>query len=133
MDLGEAALFGAVGGALVSAAFTYTDLIAWQKLRLEARRAHKRPISVGHFFDPIVNILVLITRIAFGAVAGLIFHAQVTGASAAIAIGVAAPLVVAQIGRLGSVQARVAAPPKRDESGQDTESSEMNTASKATE
>jgi hypothetical protein len=134
VDLGEAAFLGAAGGALVSAAFLYTDLISWQKLRSKARRAHKSPISIAGYFDPAVDSLVLITRATLGAIAGLIFHTQVTGISAAIAIGAAAPLVVAQIGNSRRLfEARSRSSLTDDSHQNDTKPSKVDTASKAGE
>ena len=52
----------------------------------------------GRFADPAADFWVLVTRIALGAMAGALFHSQVLGPTAAIAVGASAPALLAQFG-----------------------------------
>lgn len=89
---------GAAGGAIAEVVNRWVDLIAWQKARHTARM-RKQPLpTLGRYIDPLADGLVALTRILMGAGVGWLLHAQVTGVSAAIAVGAAAPALLAQVG-----------------------------------
>jgi hypothetical protein len=68
-------------------------------------RAERDRPRLSAYVDPLSDVAAGITRILLGAIAGLLFHSQVTGAYAAIAVGCSAPTVLRQLGsaRLTSV------------------------------
>jgi hypothetical protein len=90
---------GACGGAVVQAASFYVKLQAWQTARLKARTTQRSTLPLLTFYvDPLADILVFFTRLGLGALAGGIFHAQVSGVTATIAVGAAAPALLSQFG-----------------------------------
>ena len=100
MDWLTAVSLGACGGAIVQALAFFSRLQAWQEARLKARAPKRRsrvPLLTS-YIDPLADILVLITRVGLGALAGGLLHAQVSGAYAAVAIGAAAPALLRQVG-----------------------------------
>jgi len=95
---------GACGGAVVQAASFYARVQAWQAARVKARGAKQSTLPLlTLYIDPLADVLVLLTRMALGALAGGLFHAQVSGATAAIAVGAAAPALLSQFGTTRSV------------------------------
>jgi hypothetical protein len=92
-------VLGAGGGAIVQAVSFSANVHAWQAARHEARAA-SQPAGprLTSFVDPLADGLVLLTRVGLGALAGALFHAQVSGATAAIAVGAAAPALLSQLG-----------------------------------
>jgi hypothetical protein len=98
VDLGVAAGLGAVGGGIAEAVNLWGNLIAWQQARHSALRRQRTPPPVTRYIDPLADTLVALTRVAMGVGAGLLFHSQVTGVTAAIAVGAAAPALLAQVG-----------------------------------
>lgn len=98
MDLAAAAGLGAVGGGVAEAVSLWGNLTAWQQARHLARRRQRTPPAITRYIDPLADTLVALTRVAMGAGAGWLFHSQVTGVTAAIAVGAAAPALLAQVG-----------------------------------
>lgn len=112
MDWLVALAYGAVGGSLVELLVTFGRLTDWQSDRRRARQAGRRRMpSVTKYFDPLADTLVAISRIVLGAGAGWVFHTQVTGAAAAIAVGACAPAFLRQVASVGSVRQAVSGPP----------------------
>lgn len=100
MDWLLAMTYGAIGGAVVEAVVSSDRVLAWNAARHQAL-AHTpaTPVpTLTAYLDPISDVAAGVTRIMLGAVAGWLFHAQVTGAYAAIAVGCAAPTVLRQLG-----------------------------------
>lgn len=106
VDLGVASVFGCSGGAIAELVVLWGNLSAWQKARRDARKASAgrrspRVVVLPHwnmYIDPLPDLLVCITRLALGAIAGLAFHSEVTGAMAAITVGASAPTLLSQLG-----------------------------------
>lgn len=95
-----AACFGAGGGFVVSAVAFCADVHAWQEERHRQRRARMSPLpKLTQFMDPWADLLALLTRIALGGMAGYVFHGEVVGNTAAMAVGAAAPALLAQFGK----------------------------------
>jgi hypothetical protein len=90
---------GACGGVIVSLAAFAADVESWRKDRRTARAKGRAVPKLSKFADPSADFLVLLTRAGLGAVAGFVFHSQVNGAEAAVAVGAAAPALLAQLGR----------------------------------
>ncbi len=95
--------FGACGGAVVQAITTSASVHAWHAARLGAR-LKKQPLpTLTSYLDPPADVLVLVTRMSLGAIAGILFHAQVSGATAAIVVGASAPALLRQFGAARSL------------------------------
>lgn len=97
-----AAVFGAVGGLVVEAVFTWRRLSAWQHARHAAVGAKERP-RLREFIDPAADLSVALTRAALGAIAGLLLRSEVTGIYAALTVGASAPALLASLGRATSI------------------------------
>jgi hypothetical protein len=95
-----AACSGAGGGLIVSAVAFFTDVLAWQEERHKCRRARVPDLpGITQFMDPSADLLALFTRILLGSTAGYVFHDEVIGNTAAIAVGAAAPALLTQFGK----------------------------------
>jgi hypothetical protein len=114
--------YGAIGGAVVEAVVSSDRVLAWNAARHQAL-AHTpaTPVpTLTAYLDPLSDVAAGVTRIMLGAVAGWLFHSQVTGAYAAIAVGCAAPTVLRQLGSarltsaLGLAIGEQAAEPEHD-------------------
>lgn len=100
MDWLLAMTYGAIGGAVVEAVVSSDRVLAWNAARHQAL-AHTpaTPVpALTAYLDPLSDVAAGVTRILLGAVAGWLFHSQVTGAYAAIAVGCSAPTVLRQLG-----------------------------------
>lgn len=103
MDWLVAMSYGALGGAVVEVVVSSDRVLAWNAARHEALTQPRlaapgtRP-ALSAYLDPLSDVAAGVTRILLGAVAGLLFHSQVTGAYAAIAVGCSAPTVLRQLG-----------------------------------
>jgi hypothetical protein len=96
-----ATVLGACGGAVVQLIELAASVKGWQKARREARVKRKASLpKLGAYVDVPADSLVFLTRLALGAVAGFIFHGQIVGATAAVAVGASAPALLKQLGAL---------------------------------
>jgi hypothetical protein len=98
LDVGIAIALGATGGAIAEAVDRWADLADWQRARHAARQKQEALPKVTKYIDPIADGLVALTRLAMGAVVGWLFHNEISGVSAAIAVGATAPALLAQVG-----------------------------------
>lgn len=100
MDWLLAMTYGAIGGAVVEAVVSSDRVLAWNAARRQAlANLQATPVpALTAYLDPLSDVAAGVTRVLLGAVAGWLFHAQVTGAYAAIAVGCAAPTVLRQLG-----------------------------------
>jgi hypothetical protein len=104
MDWLVVTALGACGGAIVQLIDLAVSAREWQKARREARIKRESPIpKLVVYVDVPADSLVFLTRVALGAVAGFIFHGQVDGATAAVAVGASAPALLRQLGALRSL------------------------------
>ncbi|WP_194899156.1 hypothetical protein [Catenulispora pinisilvae] len=110
--------YGAIGGAVVEVVVSSDRVLAWNAARHQARTQNQsQPAGPGPkltaYIDPVSDVVAGLTRVLLGAVAGLLFHSQVTGAYAAIVVGCSAPTVLRQLGtaRLNSAFELQAGPP----------------------
>ncbi|MEU1184248.1 hypothetical protein ABZ464_42890 [Streptomyces sp. NPDC005820] len=102
-------LLGAAGGALRGLLDVYTRFLDWQS----ARRSHRRspagqPDELPRFreyFDPVADPVAAVVHSAMGAGAAVLFGTtgQVSGAYAAVVVGISAPVILTQLGRVQSV------------------------------
>lgn len=101
MDWLAATMLGACGGAIVQLIDLAVSVKEWQKARREARIKRKRSLpKLVIYVDVPADSLVFLTRLALGAAAGVIFHGQIVGVSAAVAVGASAPALLKQLGAL---------------------------------
>lgn len=105
-----AVAYGAVGGGLVEIVVVFGCLVDWQEARRRVRRARRRrrTPALTEYMDPVADSLVAATRIFLGGLAGWVFHSQVTGAAAAVAVGAAAPALLRQLATARTLRAVVA-------------------------
>jgi hypothetical protein len=91
--------YGAIGGMVVEVVVSSERILAWNNARHQAiRRTAGQPPALGAYVDPLSDLAAGVTRVLLGALAGWLFHPQVTGAYAAIAVGCSAPTVLRQLG-----------------------------------
>lgn len=104
MDWRITVLAGAVGGLVVEAVAFLASLNEYRQARKHARATRKKVLpNWNRFFDPMPDAAAAVTRLTLGAVAGGLFHGQVTTTLAAVAVGAAAPALFGQIGAARSV------------------------------
>lgn len=111
-------LLGAAGGVLRGLLDVYTRFLDWQS----DRRAHRRlppgqegePPQFQQYFDPVGDPVAAVVHSGMGAGAAVLFGStgQISGAYAAIVVGISAPVILTQLGRVQSVSdALTASPP----------------------
>ena len=99
MGLPDAVMLGGVGGAIVQLMALWGSVTVWQKARHDLLMDGIRPLpSLTSYIDPLADTLVALTRLCMGALAGLMFYDQITGVTAAIAVGASGPALLAQFG-----------------------------------
>ena len=106
MDLRQALLLGACGGAIIEVVAFWGNVLAWREARRAVRAAGKKRLPpFTRYFDPAADVLALLTRVALGVVAGGVLREQVVGTVAAIMVGASAPALLLQLGNARSVPA----------------------------
>jgi hypothetical protein len=99
MKCPEAVMLGVAGGAIVQLIALWGSMTTWQKARHDLLMDSMRPLpALTSYIDPLADTLVALTRLCMGALAGLMFHDQITGITAAIAVGASGPALLAQFG-----------------------------------
>ncbi|QOV35570.1 hypothetical protein IM697_36840 [Streptomyces ferrugineus] len=110
--VGTATLFalGAAGGSLRGLVDVYNQTMAWQAARREHQRAEtvedaQPPPSLREFLDPVADITAAIFHMVLGAAGAALFgmSGQISGAYAAIAVGISAPALLTQLGRVQTI------------------------------
>lgn len=100
-----AALLGAAGGALVQAIALYACVGNWQQARRLVRNQDGAVLPpFSKYIDVPADTAVAVTRLVLGAAAGSIFHGQILGIAAAVAVGASAPAVLQQLGAIRSIR-----------------------------
>ncbi|MEU6142463.1 hypothetical protein ABZ848_19080 [Streptomyces sp. NPDC047081] len=100
--------YGALGGLVVEFLVFYGRIAAWQTARHRALEGRKPPDELPRldkFVDPLSDLLAALTRLSLGAGAGCIFHPQLSGALATVAVGASAPTLLKQLGNARTLQA----------------------------
>ena len=105
---------GAFGGLIVEAAFIWRQLYDWQQARHAAAVVGKTLPAIGEYVDPAADVAVAVSRVALGAVAGGLLHAQVTGIYAAVTVGASAPGLLTSLGRAATGLGALRGAPKAD-------------------
>jgi hypothetical protein len=103
VDLTTAITFGAVGGSVIEAMVFYSHISAWQSARHRALTNRRSLPSLRRYVDPLSDALAALTRILLGAAAGWLFHSEITGVYAAVAVGASAPALLRQMGAVKSL------------------------------
>ncbi|MEV0675648.1 hypothetical protein AB0I60_03900 [Actinosynnema sp. NPDC050436] len=89
---------GAAGGALVEAITIFAQVEAWQEARRQKRsRGRAKLPAFSKFVDLPARVAAGTTRLVLGGAAGAVFHDQLAGVAAAIAVGASAPAVLQQL------------------------------------
>ncbi|MDX3375552.1 hypothetical protein PV390_14210 [Streptomyces sp. ME02-6991-2A] len=111
-------LLGAAGGALRGLLDAYNRFLDWQS----DRRAYRRlppgqenvPARFQDYFDPVADPIAAVVHSAMGAGAAVLFGTtgQVSGAYAAIVVGISAPVILTQLGRVQSISDAVNGAPQ---------------------
>lgn len=102
-------LLGAAGGALRGLLDVYSRFLDWQ-----ADRRANRQLPTGQeseaprfqeYFDPVADPIAAVVHSAMGAGAAVLLGTtgQVSGAYAAVVVGISAPVILTQLGRVQSV------------------------------
>ncbi|MFK4541414.1 hypothetical protein RKD29_001010 [Streptomyces tendae] len=111
-------LLGAAGGALRGLLDVYSRFLDWQ-----ADRRANRQLPTGQeseaprfqeYFDPVADPIAAVVHSAMGAGAAVLLGTtgQVSGAYAAVVVGLSAPVVLTQLGRVQSVGDAVGGAPQ---------------------
>jgi hypothetical protein len=98
MDWLTVTILGACGGAIVQVVALSADIQTWHHARRLALTSREQKPALIAYVDLPAEALVFLTRLALGALAGLLFHNQVSGTTAAIAVGASAPALLRQFG-----------------------------------
>lgn len=113
MDTTGLLALGAAGGSLRGLVDAYNQVVAWQAARRDHRRSPAtpgRPLPrLGEYVDPVPDSVATAFHMALGAAGAAMFglSGQITGAYAAIAVGISAPALLTQLGRVQSVSEAV--------------------------
>lgn len=109
------ALLGAGGGALVEALAVFKCLAAWQSARkTPTGRVKSNPPALRTYIDVPVHRWLVVCRAILGAGSAALFGAsgQINGPYVAVALGFAAPSMLAQLGTIPQVAAAVRGAPE---------------------
>lgn len=110
MSWWQSMLLGAAGGAVVEVLAIFQAIALWgSERRTPTGRVRSDPPPLRQFVDLPVHAWLLPLRLGLGGGAATLFVAtgQITGVVAAVALGYAAPTVLAQLGQFPQVKALV--------------------------
>ncbi|MFF1323879.1 hypothetical protein ACFVZZ_31295 [Streptomyces chartreusis] len=108
-------LLGAAGGSLRGFFDAYSQVMTWRTARLDHRKSstldNPEPPLLRDYFDPFPDLMMAFGNAALGAItAGLfVMQGQISGAYAAVAVGLSAPALLSQIGQIPAVNNAVTA------------------------
>jgi hypothetical protein len=114
MQWWEYALLGAAGGALVELLSIFNCLALWQRARkTPTGRIRSKPPSIRVYLDIPAHAWMTFFRMLLGAGSAFAFGASgsIDGVSAAVALGFAAPSLLAQLGSIPQIANVVGDPP----------------------
>ena len=106
MSWWQFALLGAAGGAIVEVLAIFRCVAAWQDARKNRDGTIKRvPPRLRRYVDVQAHAIMLPARVVLGTAAAVLFGVtgQVTGPYGAVAIGCAAPVLLAQLGSIPQI------------------------------
>lgn len=114
MNWWQFGLLGAGGGLSVELLAVFRGCAQWQAARRTATgRRRAKPPALRQYLDTAAHACLAVLRGAIGATTALLFGAsgQISGAYAAVALGVCAPAVLATLGAVPQVASLVAGSP----------------------
>jgi hypothetical protein len=115
VDVPTLILLGAAGGLLRGVLDVYTRFVSWQT----DRRAHRQLVAAGAsqgespkfqvYFDPSVDAAAAVVHSVMGAGTAVLFGTtgQISGEYAALVVGLSAPMLLTQLGRIQTVNEAV--------------------------
>lgn len=109
------ALLGAGGGALVEILAVFKWFAVWQAARrTPTGRVSGRPPTLRTYIDLPAHAWMAVLRTVLGAGSATLFGAsgQINGAYVAVALGFAAPSILAQLGTIPQIAAAIAGTPE---------------------
>jgi hypothetical protein len=112
------ALLGAGGGVIVETMAIFRAISVWQDAHRNRVGIVKRvPPRLGHYIDVPAHAIMLPARALLGMAAAVLFGVtgQVVGPYGAVAIGVAAPVLLARLGSIQQISEAVNGPSAREE------------------
>jgi hypothetical protein len=109
--------YGAVGGAVVEAINFFGLMTALQQDRNEALRQRGQLPKLREQVDVFVGVVVALSRLGLGALAGFVFHEQISGPYAAVVVGAAAPAILKQLNTMPGVRTAIPASQAESEPG----------------
>lgn len=101
---------GAAGGLLRGLLDVYTQFVSWKGDRRAYRQLPSRQEAEAprfqDYYDPIADPIAAVVHSAMGAGAAVLFGTtgQINGAYAALVVGMSAPMLLTQLGRVQSVR-----------------------------
>ncbi|WP_369234740.1 hypothetical protein AB5J56_23480 [Streptomyces sp. R21] len=111
-------LLGAAGGSLRGFLDAYSQVMTWRTARLNYRKSpsteNPEPPLLRDYFDPFPDLMMALGNVALGAIIAGLFamQGQITGAYAAVAVGLSAPALLNQIGQIPAVNSAVTGTPQ---------------------
>lgn len=117
-------LLGALGGSLRGVIDLYASTMSWQSARREFRlnppQDTQDPPVFSAYFDPLADSISAVVHTILGGIAALLLgiSGQITGAYAAVVVGISAPALLAQLGNLPPIGEAVAGSASQSPVGQ---------------
>jgi hypothetical protein len=111
-------LLGAAGGSLRGFMDAYSQVMTWRTARLDHRKSptseNPEPPLLRDYFDPFPDLVMALGNTALGAIIAGLFamQGQISGAYAAVAVGLSAPALLNQIGQIPAVSSAVTGTPQ---------------------
>lgn len=105
MSIPTLIVLGAAGGLLREAVDLYSRLVSWRAERLSHRRGGGQAPLFSDYFDPAIDLVMPVVHIVMGAGATVLFGTtgQISGAYAALVVGMSAPMLLTQLTRIETV------------------------------
>lgn len=115
MDVPTLIVVGAAGGLLRGAVDLYTRFVSWQAVRLACLQEAKQAPRFRAYFDPSTDIVAPVVHTVMGSGAAVLFGTtgQISGAYAALVVGMSAPMLLTQLTRVQTVNEAVAGGDRR--------------------
>jgi hypothetical protein len=105
VDVSTLIVLGAAGGLLRGAVDLYTRFVSWQAVRLACLQSGNSAPRFREYFDPSTDIVAPAVHTVMGAGAAVLFGTtgQISGAYAALVVGMSAPMLLTQLTRVQTV------------------------------
>jgi len=105
VDVPTLIVLGAAGGLLRGAVDLYTRFLSWQAVRLSCLQAARQAPRFREHFDPSTDLVAPVVHTVMGSGAAVLFGTtgQISGAYAALVVGMSAPMLLTQLTRVQTV------------------------------